>query len=597
MKITEISINNCLSFGKAGLNESNNLSAGTFNLLIGKNNSGKSNVLKVLQLLRLILASITETERLHNLRIPIQELLSSVDDLFFAQEKERIIDFSYTMSIEIADNGLVRIIESHPESENINNPMLTLLKLKTGYPKTIKITGVIEFRNDNAYARVDSVWIPNDHRTYNKYPLFDRRNSMALVLSDYGGRKAWKVAEHLDEAGWNNAYSMIHASIAQFLKSIYDYAVNSLFISIPANRSIAPLGDNVVEALVKLRDGEPEYTKLYDAVMESIRKFIFENDQIDVRYVYPEESGKHRIKLQLAGVQLPLSSYGSGVEQILAIASEIMKNGSNKIVLIEEPEAHFHPSLQRKFIKFLNDIESAFGHQYFIATHSSIFINEFERVNGNIFFVRIAKNEEEQYESTQVAPFDLGNERTILLDLGVKPSDICFANGILVVEGTTDQAVYTDWSRKVGQPFEDAGLLIIDAEGAGNINKYLNSKVIQQTCFSLFALCDKNAEKELREKLKGIVSDDNIIVLNKGDLEDYYPREIVMDFAKELAEKRGLNAPTEIAVGKTVQVLNQLKGNEMWKKPLAKKIIENMTEEQIDVEIKKKITQIYSSAS
>ncbi len=102
----------------------------------------------------------------------------------------------------------------------------------------------------------------------------------------------------------------------------------------------------MVETLVKLSAGTPEQINLYDAVTESIKKLIFESDKVNLRYVYPEESGQHRIKLQIGGVQLPLSNYGSGVEQILALASEIMKNGSNKIVMIEEPEAHFHPSLQ-----------------------------------------------------------------------------------------------------------------------------------------------------------------------------------------------------------------------------------------------------------
>ncbi len=595
MKIAEISINNCLSFGSIGLNESNSLSLGVFNLFVGKNNSGKSNVLKALQLLESILAPINAKVKSQSFELPQQKFLTNIDDLFFTQDKKRTINFSYTLLIEESDKELVHIIESHPENENVNNPTLMLVKLKRNYPQKIKIVGAIEFQIAHASVKIDSIFISNDHQTYSKYPLFDRQDSMALVLGHTADRKVWKVATHLNDKDWDNAYSRIHASIAQFLGDIYNHNLKDSFINIPANRSIAPIGDATVEALVKLRDGPPEHIKLYDAIMDGVKKLIFERDKVNLRYVYPEEGGKHRMKFQLGKVQLPLSSYGSGVEQILALASEIMKNGSNKTVLIEEPEAHFHPLLQRQFIKFLNDIENAFGHQYFIATHSSTFINEFERINGNVFFVQMVTNEKEQYESTNVTPFNLEDERTILLDLGVKPSDICFANGILVVEGSTDEAVYTDWARKMGQPLEDAGLLTIDAEGAGNIHKYLSSEVIQKTCFDLFALCDKNAEDDLRGKLKDIVSDDKIVVLDRGDLEDYYPREIVMDFARELAAKRELNTPTKIAIGNTVQVLNELKGNEMWKKPLARKIIEEMTEAQIEPELREKITQIYKS--
>jgi predicted ATP-dependent endonuclease of OLD family len=595
MKVTNISINNCLSFGKAGLNEGNNLLLGEFNLFVGKNNSGKSNVLKTLQLLELILAPVSQMGRLQELSLPEEKFITNLDDLFYAQEKERSIAFSYTLLIEESDKELVRLIESHLERENIGNPAMMIIRLKEGYPKTVTIKGAIEYQKDRAAIRIDSLFIPNSHSAYSKYPLFDRNKSMVLVLRDDGGRKVWKVAKHLNDEQWRSEYSNIENSVAQFLKNIYDHGIKDSFTSIPANRSIAPRGDSTVEALVKLRDGTPEYIGLYDSVMEGIKKLIFESDKINLRYVYPEENGEHKMKLQLGKVQLPLSSYGSGVEQILALASEIMKNGSNKMVMIEEPEAHFHPLLQRKFIKFLNDIQGTFGHQYFIATHSSTFVNEYEKMNGNIYFVQLTKDKEEQYESTKVVPFNLENERTLFLDLGLKPSDLHFANGILVVEGHTDEAVYTDWARKIGQPFENAGLLVIDAEGVGNIDKYLSSKVIQQTCFSLFALCDKNAEKELREKLNGIIPDDNIIVLEKGDLEDYYPRKIVMDFANSLAEKRGIDAPTQIEEGKTVSVLTQLKGNDGWKKPLARKIVEEMTENQMEPEIKQKITQIYSS--
>ena len=88
MKIAEMSINNCLSFGSTGLNESNSLSLGVFNLFVGKNNSGKSNVLKALQLLESILAPINAKVKSQSLELPQQKFLTNIDDLFFAQDKK-----------------------------------------------------------------------------------------------------------------------------------------------------------------------------------------------------------------------------------------------------------------------------------------------------------------------------------------------------------------------------------------------------------------------------------------------------------------------------------------------------------------------------
>ncbi|MFC1892808.1 AAA family ATPase [Chloroflexota bacterium] len=197
MKITEFSINNCFSFSNSGLNENNSLSLHTSNLFIGKNNSGKSNVLKALRLLDSILTPISNNVRLQDLQIQPHQLPSSVEDLFFAQEQERVIVFSYTLLIEESDKGLARIINSHPESKNVENPAMMLLKLDKEYPKTVKIAGNIEFKTDNAYVNINSIFIPNNHSTYSKHPIFDRQKSMALVLRDDRTiqDKVWKVAQ------------------------------------------------------------------------------------------------------------------------------------------------------------------------------------------------------------------------------------------------------------------------------------------------------------------------------------------------------------------------------------------------------------------
>ena len=165
-----MSIANCLSFGNKGLNENNILSLSNFNLFIGKNNSGKSNVLKALQLLELILAPISRNVRLQDLELPQQKFLTDLDDLFFTQDKEGTINFSYTLWIEKSDKELVRIIESHLEYENVNNPALMLVKLKLNYPKTIRIVGTIEFKVNHAFVKFNSIFIPNKHKTYNKFP-------------------------------------------------------------------------------------------------------------------------------------------------------------------------------------------------------------------------------------------------------------------------------------------------------------------------------------------------------------------------------------------------------------------------------------------
>jgi predicted ATP-dependent endonuclease of OLD family len=260
------------------------------------------------------------------------------------------------------------------------------------------------------------------------------------------------------------------------------------------------------------------------------------------------------------------------------------------IVAVEEPENHLHPALQKRLVDRLRQVVTEGKKQILLATHSPFII---DRVNlKSIWFVYT-----EGLESKAVNITTEKELTNTFWKIGVKPSDFLFANGILVVEGSTDKDVYTDWAGKIGKPFEDVGVLVIDAESCRNITKYLNSEVIQRTTFRLYCLADKDA-KWVKEKFGDVVPEENILVLDKGALEDYYPREIVLRFAREMSPKKGRKEeeiPTEIKVGETVTKLNKLLHGDWWKRVLADRVIEEMNPAQIDDEIRKKLGTVWKS--
>jgi hypothetical protein len=600
MKIGALSIKNCLSFCEKGLNEKNHIQLGDFNLFIGSNNAGKSNVLKLIEILRIVLSSTRESRNESLQDFPLILVKQPIDfkDWLFGQESKSKMGFSFSLEIGQAD----QIVQ--PYDQRDKNPVWFMFELKNDWPKVIKLSGVIEQKETYYSVTITRVEIPNDHGAYRKDPiLFDRDNKKILTLAlDTSGRpdkKVWRIVQHRDETQWGNYYAPVGKAVYSFLAQLYDKVFKDLLINVPAIRDIQPLGDEIVESLLRLRDGIPKVRRLHDSVVDYIKTLVFIAESQEISFVYPEEKGKHSIRIQVGEeLQLPLAHYGSGVEQMLVLAAEIVRHGQNKVILIEEPEAHFYPDLQRKFMRFLWKNQKNFGHQYLIATHSNVFIDEFANMQGNVFYVYLEQSEGIQQKYSQVEPLNRANLQALFKDLGVKPSDLLLANGILVVEGATDEDVYTDWARKIGKPFERIALEVVDAEGAGNISKYLGSDVMQRTCFTNYGLCDKNAEDKIREKLKGIVADENIIALQKGDLEDYYPRELILQFAREwgkIKNRKEDEIPSEIKEGETVEKLNKLLGKEWWKKPLSEKVIKEMEPEQIDPEIKSKLTQIYDA--
>lgn len=70
------------------------------------------------------------------------------------------------------------------------------------------------------------------------------------------------------------------------------------------------------------------------------------------------------------------------------------------IIIVDEPEIHFHPQMQRSFSRMIQKINQNIGTQFILSTYSPLFINEtnigsvyrFSKINGetlvkNPFFV------------------------------------------------------------------------------------------------------------------------------------------------------------------------------------------------------------------
>lgn len=295
-----------------------------------------------------------------------------------------------------------------------------------------------------------------------------------------------------------------------------------------------------------------------------------------------------RLMIPCGTTLFPYELEGTGYQALFNLLRLIEMSG--QLVAIEEPENHLHPKLQKTFLRAAEELTGS-QKQIFLSTHSPFILN---LANFNSVWFVYKDGLESKVQSISSLQ-DIGN---VLQQLGTKPSDLLLANGILVVEGPTDKDVYADWARKIGKPFETASIIIIDAEGAGNIKKYLTSEAVKKTCIKTYALYDTNSETAIKRAVKGIVPDKNILALEKGDLEDYYPRELVLEFAKEFALKKSKTEdaiPTEIKVGETVKALTKLLGGDWWKTQLALKVKRDMQYAEIDKEIENKLTQIHDS--
>ncbi len=153
-------------------------------------------------------------------------------------------------------------------------------------------------------------------------------------------------------------------------------------------------------------------------------------------FLHEEEKGR-----------VALSRSGSGLKTILMILVYTIlfpdvekKELKDYIFLFEELENNLHPALERRLLRYLEEI-SAKGATIFLTTHSSTTLDCFQN-SSDVQIYHLAKIEDGM-QLTKMS--NLLGKRNCLDDLGIKASEILQSNGIIWVEGPSDRIYINKW--------------------------------------------------------------------------------------------------------------------------------------------------------
>ena len=142
-----------------------------------------------------------------------------------------------------------------------------------------------------------------------------------------------------------------------------------------------------------------------------------------------EERKSRNIKLEVCindGVLTSLSQKGDGVKSLTTMAILSKSTAKNRVIIIDEPEAHLHPEAIHYLKKVLYEL--SITNQLIISTHSPIFVNR-NSVSSNIIV-----------ENNKATPAN--RIETIRKTLGVKAADnLLFSDYMIVVEGPSDKII------------------------------------------------------------------------------------------------------------------------------------------------------------
>jgi len=207
------------------------------------------------------------------------------------------------------------------------------------------------------------------------------------------------------------------------------------------------------------RGFEPED---YERVIDEVSQFFPElvkleaaRTERDIATVAYEEYGR----------TLDILYAGGGLKHFLDILIKTTFSQA-KVVLLDEPEMGMHPDLQRKFMSYLERLSREKGLQFFISSHSPVFLASSD--SANLYRVTNKTGRRE------VLPVPNGAVYTLWGDLGIRPSDLLQNDIVLFVEGQSDviflehvvSTLYADDLKEVSvgvvQYGGDAALGIID---------------------------------------------------------------------------------------------------------------------------------------
>ena len=242
------------------------------------------------------------------------------------------------------------------------------------------------------------------------------------------------------------------------------------------------------------------------------------------------------------GFKIPISHNGLGYNNLIYISILLAKMqanadekylGSNSkvfpMLVIEEPEAHLHPSMQDKFLKFLRDnIGNDRVRQIFITSHSTHVTSatELEEIiclhhdvegNTNVGYLgKVFSNNAN----------DLKSRKYVKRFLDATKSNMLFAEKIILVEGLAEQLLMGIFAESLGNPLEDHHISVINI-GGRYFNHFLKLFDVQQSTSAIFkkVVCITDRDPTRREKVEGEEQ-------NKDNYEKCYPFEYEVDSDK-----------------------------------------------------------------
>ncbi|MCR9181700.1 MAG: AAA family ATPase [Flavobacteriaceae bacterium] len=300
--------------------------------------------------------------------------------------------------------------------------------------------------------------------------------------------------------------------------------------------------------------------------------------------------------------RIPLSKMGSGVKTVFLVLILLYvkpvidkKSIKDHVFALEELENNLHPSLQRRLYYYLYEFSNKNKCIFFLTTHSNIVIDLFNSIEtSQIFHINKIKGK------TKInAIINQSDFKKILDDLEVKASDILQSNGIIWVEGPSDRTYINRWISLIDDNLiEGYHYSIMFYGGRLLSNLSFDYDIINDELIPLlklnrnsFVIMDRDGKtittklNNTKTRIQTEIGDNSVWITKGREIENYLSNECVINWLKDKYDVKGkfeneINTKLEDNISKLPKT-EKLKYN-LNKNKFASEIIEFFKVEYLD---------------
>ena len=420
MYISRLQLLNYKSFRDSGVLE---FQPG-INIIVGANNSGKTALLEALSL-------NFENKSHRSLKTLLHFNSDSCAKVSLVADKSAIEEVAQKLSIDF------QFVYSHKTDRTLSAQTMHSLFLEW-----LEVRAAVEIR-----VRMEESC---------KVAEIEKSLSDSLTFNIYCVNKQDYLIDRASGANFNRntADNEITTRIVQYLSGhtyrLYAERPNLGSCLFGDNSELEPDASNLAEVLNQLQ--QPGKRKLFNRFLTYVSTIFPEIGLVSVR---PKSAIKDSIGIdtnrrsreleiliwsqeanenEREDLAFPLSEYGTGTGQVLAILYAVLASPEPRTIIIDEPQSYLHPGAAKKLIQILKEFPQ---HQYFIATHSAEIISA-----ANPSTIVKLRYENGQTQASAMNAKDIKEQRSLLAELGVSLSDVFGADSILWVEGPTEEQCF-----------------------------------------------------------------------------------------------------------------------------------------------------------